>query len=96
MKHFIFLGKLTPQGIAGIKQVGKRYQAFKRLLKSKRGKLIGEYATMGRYDYVIVAELPNTTAALEVSVATAAKGNVSFETLRAFPFKEFLGAVKKA
>jgi uncharacterized protein with GYD domain len=96
LKHFIFLGKLTPQGIAGIKQVEKRYEAFKRLLKSKRGKLIEEYATFGRYDYVIVAELPNTTAALEVSVATGLKGNVTFETLRAFPFNEFLRAVKKA
>lgn len=95
MANYIFLAKLTHQGITGIKEVGKRYEAFKRLVESKGGKLVAEYATFGRYDYVLITDLPNDQAALEVSLATGSKGNVTVETCRAFPFAEFFKAVEK-
>lgn len=90
MSHFVFLGKLTHEGVTGIKDIKKRYEAFKQFVESKKGKIVAEYATFGRYDYVFVLELPNSKAALEVSVATGSKGNVTFETCRAFPFREFM------
>ncbi len=95
MPNYVCLGKLTHQGITGIKDVGKRYEAFKRLVESKGGKVLAEYATLGRYDYVIVVDLPGDQAALEVSVATGSKGNVVLETSRAFPFAEFLRVAEK-
>ena len=90
MPNYIYLAKLTPQGIAQIKEVRKRIESFKQLLGSKGGKLIAEYATLGRFDYVIVVDLPSDQAALEVSVATGKQGNVAFETCRAFPIEEFI------
>lgn len=96
MANFIFLGKLTLQGITGIKDVAKRYDAFRKMIESKGGKLVAEYATFGRYDYVFVADLPSDEAALEVSVTTGSKGNVTFETCRAFPFAEFRKVAEKA
>lgn len=95
MANYVFLGKLTEQGVTGIKDVGKRYDAFKKLVESKGGKVVDGYATFGRHDYVIVVDLPNDQAALEVSVATASKGNVTFETCRAFPFAEFVKTAGK-
>ncbi len=96
MANYIFLGKLTHQGVTGIKEVKKRYDAFKKLVESKGGKLVAEYATFGRYDYVIVTDLPSDQAALEVSVGTGSKGNVTIETCRAFSFAEFAQAAEKA
>jgi uncharacterized protein with GYD domain len=96
MSHFVFLGKLTHQGITGIKQVRKRYAAFRQVVKSKGGKVVAEYATLGRYDYVFLVDLPHSKAALEVSLAMGSKGNVTFETLRAFPFKEFIMVAERA
>lgn len=96
MADYIFLVKLTNQGMTGIKGVGKRYDAFKKLVESKGGKLVAEYATFGPYDYVIVLDLPNDQAALEVSVGTGSKGNVTIETCRAFPFSEFVKTAEKA
>ena len=95
MANYVFLGKLTHQGIVGIKEVSKRFDAFKNLIEKKGGKLLAEYATFGRFDYVIVVDLPDDQAALEVTVKTGIKGNVTFETCRAFPFKEFVEAIEK-
>ncbi len=95
MAHYIYLAKLTHQGITGIKGVEKRYEAFKKLVEGKGGKVVAEYSTLGRYDYVITVDLPNDQAALEVSVATGSKGNVTLETCRAFTFAEFAKAAEK-
>jgi uncharacterized protein with GYD domain len=95
MANYIYLAKLTPQGIAEIKEAGKRIESFKQLLGSKGGKLIAEYATLGRYDYVIIVDLPGDQAALEVSVTTGKQGNVAFETCRAFPIEEFIQTVSR-
>jgi uncharacterized protein with GYD domain len=51
--------------------------------------------TLGRYDYVIIVDLPNDQAALEVSVATGNKGNVTIESCRAFSWAEFVKATEK-
>ena len=88
MPNYIYLGKLTPRGIAEVKEIGKRIGSFRQSLESKGGKLIAEYATVGRYDYVITVDLPSDQAALEVAVATGKQGNVTFETFRAFPIEE--------
>ncbi len=96
MANYVLLSKLTHQGITGVKGVQKRYDAFKALVESKGGKIVSFYATFGRYDYVCVVDLPNDQAALEISVGTGSKGNVEFETCRAFPFAEFVKAAEKA
>lgn len=95
MANYILLGKLTHQGITGIKDVPKRFDAFKKLVESKGGKVVAAYATFGRFDYVLIVDLPNDQAALEVTVATGSKGNVTLETCRAFPFEEFAKAAEK-
>ncbi len=95
MEHYIFLAKRTDQGIRGIKEVHKRFDAFVQLLKDKRGRLLTFYATLGRYDYVVAVDLPSDEAALEVAVAMRSKGNVTIETCRAFDYLEFSRAVEK-
>ena len=96
MANYVFLGKLTHQGITGIKDVRKRYEAFEKLVAGKKGKVVAEYVTFGRYDYVIVVDLPSDQAALEISVATGSKGNVTFETCRAFSLDEFARTAEKS
>ena len=96
MAHYILLAKLTNQGITRIneKELHERWDSFVKLLESKGGKLVAFYATLGPYDYVITADLPNDAAALEVSLAAGRKGNMTLETCRAFDYAEFAKAVE--
>lgn len=44
---------------------------------------------MGRYDVVVISEAPNDETAAKLALATGMQGNVTTETLRAFPETEF-------
>jgi len=93
METFIILGKYTQQGIAKIKEGPARIEAARKAMAAAGGKMVGWYLTMGRYDFVVVAEAPNARAAASVLLAIAAQGNVSTETLHAMTEAEFKGVV---
>lgn len=47
------------------------------------GKVIGSYFTLGRFDAVVIVEVPNSNAIRAISSATP--GEATVETLPAFP-----------
>lgn len=89
METYIILGKYTHQGMTKIKESAARTEAARKAIAAAGGKMIAWYLTMGSYDFVVIAEAPNATAAATVLLATGAQGNVSTETLRAFTEAEF-------
>ena len=52
-------------------------------------KVIDIYATLGRYDYVIVFESPDQTEAFRVASAINAKGVLETETWPVIPYEDF-------
>jgi uncharacterized protein with GYD domain len=48
------------------------------------------YLVMGRYDLVVIGEVPNDETVAKLSLAIGATGNIRTETLRAFPEDEYL------
>jgi len=93
METFIILGSYTQQGIAKIKEGPARIDAARKAMEAAGGKMVAWYLTMGRYDFVLVAEAPDVKAAAAVLLATGAQGNVSTETLHALTEAEFKGIV---
>jgi len=93
METYIILGKYTQQGIAKIKDGPARVEAVKKAIEAAGGKMIAWYLTMGRYDFVLIAESPNVKAAAAVLLVTGAQGNVSTETLHALTEAEFKNIV---
>jgi uncharacterized protein with GYD domain len=89
MPTYITLARWTQQGIEKIKESPARLEAFKQLVKSAGGKVKAFYMVTGQYDMVIVSEAPNDEAVVEVALATASKGGVRTETLRAFTEDEY-------
>ena len=93
METYIILGKYTQQGIAKIKEGPSRIEAARKAMEAAGGKMVAWYLTMGRYDFVVIAESPNVKAAASVLLATGAQGSVSTETLHALTEVEFKGVV---
>ncbi|MCJ7513746.1 MAG: GYD domain-containing protein [Anaerolineales bacterium] len=93
METYIILGKYTPQGIAKIKEGPTRIEAARKAMEAAGGKMVAWYLTLGRYDFVLIAEAPNVKAAASVLLATGAQGSVSTETLQALNEAEFKGVV---
>jgi uncharacterized protein with GYD domain len=95
MQTWVILMNLTDQGIKNIKQAGNRIEAGVKLLEAMGGKMLGFYAVLGEYDYVVIGEVPNEETGMSFLLALGSQGNVRTKAMRAFPQKEFVKIVKK-
>ncbi len=85
MPTYIMLGNYTEQGIRNIKEAPKRVAQVRQQIEALGGKMLSFYNTLGRYDFVMVAEGPSDEVTLGLLLAVGAQGNVRTETLKAFP-----------
>jgi uncharacterized protein with GYD domain len=89
MPHCITFARYTQKGIENIRQSPSRIDAAKSLFESHGGKMKELYLTLGRYDFVVVAEFPNDEACAKATLAAGSQGNIHTETLRAFTEEEY-------
>ena len=89
MPIFVGLGSLTEQGLRNLEAMGTRH---KRAVESaeKRGvKVLGSYALLGQYDFLVILDAPDAQTAVYVLTKEAEHGNVRYQTLQAIPMSEF-------
>ncbi len=84
MASFVVLGQFTEQGVKDVKDTRSRVEATKEAMRDAGGRMIFYYMTLGEYDFVVVAELPDAESAARVLLAVGARGNVRTTTMRAF------------
>ena len=89
MPIFVSLLKYTRQGVVNIKDSPNRLDAARRAAREYGGDVRAFYLTMGQYDAVVVAEMPDDASMAKFLLASASLGNVSTETLRAFTEEEY-------
>ena len=89
MPHLVMLLRYTQQGIAKIKESPKRLDAAKKAAEKVGGKIHAWYLTMGHYDAVLISEFPSDEACAKFTLSAGALGNISTQTLRAFPEAEY-------
>ena len=95
MPTYISLVKWTEQGIRNVKESPQRLDAAKKAIEAAGGKWLGLYLTMGRYDMVLIFELPSDEVAATVALSVGSRGNVRTETLKAFPADQYRGIIAK-
>ena len=96
MAKFVFLLNWTDQGVRNSANAGQRADAAAAMFKSLGGKLEQIYWTLGPYDVVSVAEVPDDETATAAALRSAALGNIRTTTMRAFERAEFDRIVAKA
>ena len=89
MPTYVTLCKYTEQGIKAIKESPSRPERVKQGLKALGGELKSFHLVQGRFDAIVIADLPNDEAVAKFALATGSQGNVRTETLRAFTEEEF-------
>jgi uncharacterized protein with GYD domain len=93
METFIVMGNFTQKGMEEIKKGPERTAAAKEAVEKAGGKWLGYYLTMGRYDFVLLAEGPSAAVATTLALGIGADGNVRTETMRAFTEDEFAAMI---
>jgi uncharacterized protein with GYD domain len=74
-----------------------REEVIRKTCASLGGKLLSFFFSFGEYDVVIIAELPDNSAAAAFALATASKGAISkFHTTVLLSAAEGVEAMKKA
>jgi len=89
MPHYVTLVRYTHQGVSKIKDSPSRLDAAKKAAEKEGGKIQAWYLTMGQYDAVLISEFPTDEACAKFTLAAGSLGNISTETLKAFPEAEF-------
>jgi uncharacterized protein with GYD domain len=89
MPTYVSLCRYTEQGIKNIKESPSRLERFKQGLKGLGGELKSFHLTQGKYDAVVIVELPNDEVVAKFALSLGSQGNVRTETFRAFTEDEY-------
>lgn len=78
MAKFVMLGRYTQASMDEISS--SRTERAQELVRDHGGETIGIYALLGAFDLLLVVELPNVEAAMQVSLALTRLTGVGFQT----------------
>lgn len=95
MPVYILLSKLTSIGRRTIKENPGRIKEVNKEIEAFGAKVIGQYATLGPYDFVNIVEAPDNKTIVKVSVELGSRGTIVITTLPTLPLNEFLAIIKK-
>jgi uncharacterized protein with GYD domain len=89
MPIYIMLTNLTPDGVKTLKDNPSRVQEVTKEVEQLGVKVIGQWATLGEYDFVSVVEAPDEKTMAKLSVEMGSRGTVANETMTAIDAQEF-------
>lgn len=95
MPTFVTLARYTAEGARTIASSRERYEKFKLGVQQAGGRVTAAYGLLGSHDLLIVTELPDERAAMQLLATIASRGSVSTETLVAIPIDELYDLVEK-
>ena len=94
MPTYITVGTFTQQGIENVKDSPNRISRARAAFSAAGGELKEFFVVMGRYDFIVIGDLPNDQAAATIALAIGSQGNVRTETLRAFNEEEYAQVIQ--
>lgn len=89
MPTYIMLTRLTPDGVKTIKDNPSRVNEVNREVEQLGVKVLNQWSTLGRYDFVSVVEAPDEQTMAKLSIEMGSRGTVMNETMTALDAEEF-------
>ncbi len=94
MPHYVLLTKVTASGIKTIRDNPARIKEVNREIEARGARVLAQYATLGRYDFINIVEAKDNDTIARVSVDLGSRGTVQIETLAAIPIDDFIRGLK--
>ncbi|HUR95164.1 MAG TPA: GYD domain-containing protein [Gemmatimonadales bacterium] len=97
MPSYLLRGSYTAEGAKGLAKEGgtKRRAAVQQMVEQAGGKVHAFYFALGQDDVYVIAELPDATTGMALSLVVNASGAVRLESTQLFSPEEFDAAAKK-
>jgi uncharacterized protein with GYD domain len=93
MPTFIMISTLTAEGVQTVKNNPGRIKEVNRELEQIGAKVLAQWATLGRFDFVNVVEAPDEKTMAKVSLELGSRGTARYQSLAAIPIDEFIGSL---
>ena len=93
MPTYIMLSSLTPEGTQTVKNNPQRIKEVNRELEQIGARVLHQWATLGRFDFVNIVEAPDEATMARVSLELGSRGTVHYETLSALPIDDFIASL---
>ena len=93
MPTFIMLTTLTAEGVQTVKNNPNRIKEVNRELEQIGAKVLAQWATLGRFDFINVVEAPDEKTMARVSLELGSRGTAHYESLRAIPIDVFIESI---
>lgn len=95
MATYVLLTRVTSAGVKTIQSNPRRIKEVNREIEALGCRIVAQYATLGRYDFVNIVEAKDNETIARVSANLGARGTVQIETLPAIPVETFIRAVAR-
>ncbi|HEY3126454.1 MAG TPA: GYD domain-containing protein [Candidatus Limnocylindria bacterium] len=93
MATYVLLTKVTATGVKTIQSNPRRIKEVNKEIEGLGARVVAQYATLGRYDFVNIVEAKDNETIARISVALGARGTVQIETLTAIPVETFIRGI---
>jgi uncharacterized protein with GYD domain len=84
MVTYLIYTQWTEQGIRNVKESPKRLDLAKQKLKELGGEVKAFYMTHGKYDGLVIVEVPNDDVLAKYVLWLCSQGNLKTHTVRAY------------
>jgi len=85
MTIYVMLGHLKSAAFAKFGNLEERDQKARNVVESLGGKMISLYYTFGRYDFIVILDMPTKESLTRFLAIVAKFGTVRTETLETIP-----------
>jgi len=93
MPLYVMLTNLTPDGVKTLKSNPNRVGEVNKEVEQIGAKVLAQYATLGRYDFVTIVEAPDPETMAKVSVELGSRGTMTSETMSAMESSQLASAL---
>jgi uncharacterized protein with GYD domain len=93
MPTFVMLTTLTAEGVQTVKNNPNRIKEVNRELEQIGAKVVAQWATLGRFDFINVVEAPDEKTMAKVSMELGSRGTAHYESLPAIPIDDFISSI---
>lgn len=90
MATYILLSSVTDDGSKTLKERPNRLKEVNKEIEAMGARILGQYATLGPYDFVNILEAPDNETVAKISVELGSRGTVRLLTLPAIPIDRFI------
>ena len=90
---YVLLTKVTAAGVKTLQSNPRRIKKVNEEIEAMGARVVAQYATLGRYDFVNIVEAKDNETIARVSVGLGARGTVQIETLTAIPIESFIRTI---